>query len=34
MKKQHIPYGWLMLCLLASGLGGFVANLLFYYLFG
>ncbi|MBQ8522737.1 MAG: hypothetical protein IJ458_03645 [Clostridia bacterium] len=33
-KKQHLPYGWLMLCLVMSGVGSFVANLLFYYFLG
>ncbi|MBQ7798660.1 MAG: hypothetical protein IJ371_06020 [Clostridia bacterium] len=33
-KKQHLPYGWLFLCLLMSGVGSFVANLLFYYFLG
>ena len=33
-KKQCLPYGWLMLCLLMSGVGSFVANLLFYYFLG
>jgi len=33
-KKQHLPYGWLVLCLLMSGVGSFVANLLFYYVLG
>lgn len=33
-KKQHLPYGWLMLCMLACMIGSFVANLLFYYFLG
>lgn len=33
-KKQHLPYGWLMLCLLVCMLGSFAANLLFYYFLG
>ena len=34
VKKQHLPYGWLVLCSLACGVGSFMANLLFYYLLG
>lgn len=34
VKKQHLPYGWLVLCMVASLIGSFVANLLFYYLLG
>lgn len=33
-KKQQLPYGWLFLCLIMSGIGAFVSNLLFYYLLG
>ena len=33
-KRQHLPYGWLVLCLLMSGVGSFCANLLFYYILG
>lgn len=33
-KKQRLPYGWLILSLVMSGIGAFGANLLFYYLFG
>ena len=33
-KKQHLPYGWLGLCMLMSAVGCFVANLLFYYFLG
>ena len=33
-KKQRMPYGWLVLSLIMSGIGAFGANLLFYYLFG
>ena len=33
-KKQHLPYGWLILSLIMSGFGAFGSNLLFYYLFG
>ena len=34
VKKQHLPYGWLFLCMILSGVGSFVANLLFYYILG
>ena len=34
VKKQHLPYGWLWLCLVACLTGSFVANLLFYYFLG
>jgi len=34
VKKQHLPYGWIFLCMLASAFGGFVSNLLFYYFLG
>lgn len=34
VKKQHLPYGWLMLCMLACAVGSFGANLIFYYLLG
>ena len=34
VKKQHLPYGWIVLCMLASAMGSFVANLLFYYFLG
>lgn len=33
-KKQHLPYGWLVLCLLMCMIGSFTANFLFYYLLG
>lgn len=33
-KKQHLPYSWIVLCMLGCTIGGFVANLLFYYLLG
>ena len=33
-KKQHLPYGWLVLCLLVCMIGSFLANLLFYYFLG
>lgn len=33
-KKQRLPYGWLILCMLACVVGSFVANLLFYYFLG
>ena len=33
-KKQRMPYGWLALCMLMSGVGCFVANVLFYYFLG
>ena len=33
-KKQHLPYGWIMLCMLACAVGSFGANLLFYYFLG
>ena len=33
-KKQHLPYGWLVLCLLVCMIGSFAANFLFYYLLG
>lgn len=31
VKKQHLPYGWILLCMLACAIGSFGANLLFYY---
>lgn len=34
VKKQHLPYGWIVLCMLASAMGSFGANLLFYYFLG
>ena len=34
VKKQHLPYGWIMLCMLACAVGSFGANLVFYYLLG
>ena len=34
VKKQHLPYGWIILCMLACTVGSFVANLLFYYFLG
>ncbi|MBQ7880350.1 MAG: hypothetical protein IJ358_00710 [Clostridia bacterium] len=34
VKKQHLPYGWIILCMLASSVGSFGANLLFYYFLG
>ena len=34
VKKQHLPYGWLILCMISCAVGSFVANLLFYYLLG
>lgn len=33
-KKQRLPYGWLVLSLLMSAVGAFVANMLFYYFLG
>jgi hypothetical protein len=33
-KKQHLPYGWLVLCMVMSAVGCFVANVLFYYFLG
>lgn len=34
VKKQHLPYGWLFLCMFSCALGSFIANLLFYYFLG
>ncbi len=34
VKKQRLPYGWLFACMLMSAVGGFLANLLFYYFLG
>ena len=34
VRKQHLPYGWLVLCMIACLAGSFVANLLFYYFLG
>lgn len=34
VKKQHLPYGWIILCMLASAIGSFGANFLFYYFLG
>lgn len=34
VKKQHLPYGWLILCMLVCLVGSFMANLLFYYFLG
>ena len=34
VKKQHLPYGWIVLCMMACMLGSFVANMLFYYFLG
>ena len=34
VKKQHLPYGWLVLCMLVCLIGSFMANLLFYYFLG
>jgi hypothetical protein len=31
-KKQHLPYGWLIMCMILSGVGSFVASVLFYYI--
>ncbi len=33
-KKQHLPYGWLVLNMLLSAVGCFVSNILFYYFLG
>ncbi|MFQ6724402.1 MAG: hypothetical protein ACLRFE_03630 [Clostridia bacterium] len=33
-KKQHLPYGWLVLNMILSSVGCFVATLLFYYVLG
>lgn len=33
-KKQHLPYSWLVLCMLVCLVGSFMANLLFYYFLG
>ena len=33
-KKQRLPYGWLILSMLMSAVGAFVANFLFYYFLG
>ena len=32
VKKQHLPYGWLVLNMLLSSIGCFIATLLFYYI--
>ena len=34
VKKQHLPYGWIVLCMLACMVGSFGANMLFYYFLG
>ena len=34
VKKQHLPYGWIVLCMLACMVGSFGANILFYYFLG
>ena len=34
VKKQHLPYGWIVLCMIACMVGSFGANLLFYYFLG
>lgn len=34
VKKQHLPYGWIILCVLGCSVGSFVANFLFYYFLG
>ena len=33
-KKQRLPYGWVVLNMVMSAVGCFVANLLFYYFLG
>lgn len=34
VKKQHLPYGWIIFCAFGCAVGAFLANFLFYYLFG
>ena len=34
VKKQHLPYGWIFLCTFGCAVGSFLANFLFYYIFG
>ncbi len=34
VKKQRLPYGWIVLCMLACMVGSFGANILFYYFLG
>ena len=33
-KKPHLPYGWIFLCTFGCAIGSFLANFLFYYIFG
>ena len=34
VKKQNLPYGWIVLCVLGCSVGSFAANFLFYYFLG
>lgn len=34
VKKQHLPFSWIIICTFGCAIGAFLSNFLFYYLFG